>query len=238
MKRRPGPDSPRVELHPGDRIARHFHRRPYATVVLEGAYEEAGEAGRWSVRPGDVLLHGAFSAHGNRVPASGARVLNLPLPETVLMSSAMQAADPDLLARLAERDPRCASDALMQTCTAGRSRAQDLPDELACALSVADACRVDDWSRKRQVCRQTAFRWFRDIYGVGPARYRVEARARRAWLLAVDGSDSLADIAAACGFADQAHMSRDVRALTGRTPKSWRVEALQALQHSFKTRPS
>ena len=50
-------------------IARHRHREPYATVVLAGGYEEAGDAGRIAVREGEVLLHGPFSAHRDRISA-------------------------------------------------------------------------------------------------------------------------------------------------------------------------
>ena len=226
------PDTPRSELLPGDLIARHFHARPYATVVLAGAYEEAGEAGRWRVQSGDALLHGSFSAHRNRVPASGARVLNLVLPRTVLLSGALRVADPDLLARLAERDPQAAQLTLLENCSAGPPPTDDLPDRLARELSSPGACAVDEWSRSHKVSRQTAFRWLREVYGVGPARYRVEARARHAWRLIVQTVDGLADIAAAAGFADQAHMCRDVRALTGHTPSAWRLSAMQPL---FKT---
>ena len=42
------------KLAAGGRIARHVHRLPYATIVLEGAYEEAGDAGRIAARAGDV----------------------------------------------------------------------------------------------------------------------------------------------------------------------------------------
>src|SRR3546814_18726451 len=37
-------------------IARHHHREPYATVVLNGAYEEAGDAGRVAAEAGEVML--------------------------------------------------------------------------------------------------------------------------------------------------------------------------------------
>ena len=60
-------------------IARHHHREPYATLVLAGAYEEAGDAGRIAVQEGAVLLHGPFSAHRDRVSAKRTVVLDLPL---------------------------------------------------------------------------------------------------------------------------------------------------------------
>ncbi|MET3667922.1 helix-turn-helix domain-containing protein [Caulobacter sp. 1776] len=53
-------------------------------------------------------------------------------------------------------------------------------------------------------------------------RRRVEARARRAWALITGTMDTLASIAAETGFTDQAHMTRDVKALTGKAPGAWR----------------
>ncbi|MDC0716159.1 helix-turn-helix domain-containing protein [Nannocystis bainbridge] len=48
----------------------------------------------------------------------------------------------------------------------------------------------------------------------------------------VEGDEPLATIAATAGFADQAHMTRDIRALTGRTPGEWRRVGMQL---SFET---
>lgn len=222
----------RSRLAPGETIARHIHDEAYAAVVLDGGYEEAGERGRWRVRAGDVLLHGRFSGHWNRRPGK-ALVLNLPLHGDLTGPAMARARDPDLLARLAERDPLEAAAALLEDLIPGGPTLSDPSDRLAQALSGDDAPSVEAWARDQGVARETAFRWFRDAYGVGPARFRVEARARRAWRLIVEGDASLADIAAEAGFADQAHMSRDVKDLTGRSPGAWRV---LTLQHSFKTR--
>jgi AraC-like DNA-binding protein len=222
----------RHALTPGETIPRHIHDEAYAAVVLDGGYEEAGERGRWRVRAGDVLIHGRFSGHWNRAPGK-ALVLNLPLPSGLRPDTAMaRTSDPDLLARLARRDPREAAAALLETLSPGAGGLADAPDLLAQALSGDDAPGVEAWARDQGVTRETAFRWFRDAYGVGPARFRVEARARRAWRLIVEGDGALADIAAEAGFADQAHMSRDLKDLTGRAPGAWRA----GLQHSFKTR--
>ena len=223
----------RSTLIPGETIPRHIHDEAYAAIVLDGGYEEAGERGRWRVRAGDVLLHGRFSGHWNHRPGK-ALVLNLPLAAAPDLPAMARTADPDLLARLAERDPAEAASALLETLRPGQAGLADAPDQLAQALSGDDAPAVEAWARDQGVARETAFRWFRDAYGVGPARFRVEARARRAWRSIVEGDTALVDIAAEAGFADQAHMSRDVKALTGRSPGAWRGQI--RLQHSFKTR--
>jgi AraC-like DNA-binding protein len=226
----------RSALVPGETIARHIHDEAYAAVVLEGGYEEAGERGRWRVRAGDVLLHGRFSGHWNHRPGR-ALVLNLPLAGHLSLPAMARVADPDLLARLAERDPIEAAAALLESLRPGQAGLADDADQLAQALSGDEAPAVEAWARDQGVSRETAFRWFRDAYGVGPARFRVEARARQAWRAIVGGDTALVDIAAEAGFADQAHMSRDVKDLTGRPPGAWRAQARQARpQHSFKTR--
>lgn len=218
-------------LQPGAAIPRHRHDTPYAAIVLSGGYEEAGDGGRYRAEPGDVLIHAAFSAHLDRAPLRRTTVLNLPLPMLWTRgSSRMRIDDADTLARLAERDLRDGQASLLEALRPGPGGLQDDVDGLAQALSDASAPPLSAWAREWDVVRQTAWRRFTAAYGVGPARYRVEARARRAWSRLVVGGEGLSDIAAAEGFADQAHMTRDVRALTGRTPGQWR-----ALHHSFKT---
>jgi len=224
---------PCCSLAPRETIARHVHPRAYATLVLEGGYEEAGESGRWQVRAGDVLLHAPFSAHWNHAPMRGARVLNLPLSDVVRHSACGRVDDPDAIARVAANDPREAAHALMQAWRAGEQGLADTPDLLARALSDPDGARVQAWSREQGIARATAFRWFRAAYGVGPTRYRIEARARRAWRTIVDSTADLAEVAAAAGYADQSHMNRDVKAFTGYSPGGWRSRIVR--QHSFKT---
>ena len=91
---------------------------------------------------------------------------------------------------------------------------------------------IQAWAEAQGVARQTVFRGFRALYGVSPTRYRVEARARRAWKLIMAGDLSLAEAALTAGYADQAHMCREVKALTGHTPGAWAMKA--RLHHSFK----
>jgi hypothetical protein len=102
-------------LAPGASVPRHIHPHAYATVVLEGGYQEAGESGRWRVWSGDVLLHAPFSAHCDQVLAGGARVLNLPAPIHLSRSACGRIEDPDLVVRLAERDPLDAAAVMAMT---------------------------------------------------------------------------------------------------------------------------
>jgi AraC-like DNA-binding protein len=81
------------------------------------------------------------------------------------------------------------------------------------------------WAAQLGVLRETASRAFSAAFGVPARQFRSELRARAAGLQIVRSRTSLAQIALATGFADQAHMTRHLRALTGASPTSWRADS-------------
>lgn len=208
-------------------IARHHHREPYATVVLAGAYEEAGDSGRMAARAGEVLLHGPFSAHRDRISAMRTVVLDLPLPfDGRLWAARGQVTDPDQLVRLAERSTIDAVEALLEQLQRRDEECEgELPDQLSAALRDVEPPRIGDWAAARGRSREHVSRCFERVYGVSPATYRADCQAKRAWRMIVASDDSLAGIAAEAGYADQAHMTRSVTQLTGLSPRRWRVAA-------------
>jgi AraC-like DNA-binding protein len=209
----------------GEQIPRHLHNQPYAAVVLTGGYEECGSRGRFRVAAGGVLVHAAFDAHLDRFSAKGAQILNLVLPDSLPGWDFGLVEDPDAIVRAAERDPVEAYQALRAQLRAVRPGLSDWPDALARHLFEDPSGRLDEWARAQGLSRETVSRGFGKVFGITPACFRAEARARRALeLLAVSPADrqSLAAVAAAVGFADQAHMTRAVRAMTGLPPGAWR----------------
>jgi AraC-like DNA-binding protein len=206
-------------------IPRHRHRGAYLSLVLGGSYEETGDRGRIRVRPGDMLIHGAFDSHLNRFPAAGARILNLTLPDGVEPETGFaRPRDADAAVRLAERDPQAAAELLVTTAMPARAHAKDWPDLLADALAADPALRIGDWSRERGLADATVSRGFRQVYGVPPSSFRAQLRGRLAWRRILDAGQALTDLAYELGFADQAHMTRTVRAITGRSPRAWRAQ--------------
>ena len=201
-------------------IPRHRHDRAYVAVVLSGGYEECGSRGRFRVEPGDVLLHAPFDAHLNRFPRRGAQILNLAadLPGMALG----RVTDPDAIARAAERDPGEARAALRAQLRTAEPRAEDWPDLLARDLIADPGCRLDAWAARHGLAAETVSRGFGRVFGITPASFRQEARARRAFSLITSSNAALAAVAAAAGFADQAHMCRGLRTLTGLPPSAWR----------------
>jgi AraC-like DNA-binding protein len=87
---------------------------------------------------------------------------------------------------------------------------------------------------------------FQRAVGMAPSEYRRIVRLQRS-LDAMAGSlRSLAAVAVEHGFADQAHLTREVRALTGLTPGAYRAARPMERNHvpltrasdSFKTAPA
>ncbi len=97
--------------------------------------------------------------------------------------------------------------------TAGRARVEDLAAELGC-------------SRRHLSVR------FREEIGMAPKRFARLVRFRRA--VGLLGRVELAQVAALCGYSDQAHFNRDVRAFAGMTP----TELVAARSPSSKTDPA
>lgn len=224
-----GPDQiAGVQRYPaGQCLPRHRHAHGYVALVLGGDYEESGDQGRVAVRPGTVVVHGDWTAHRDHFGARGAHVLNLPVARG-LAPGAGQIADPDTAARLAERDPQAAADYVRDHFRAGAANRDDWPDLLAAALVGDPDIMLADWAERAGLNPASISRGFARAYGVSPKRFRLEARTRRA-LAALDGwRGSLADLAADRGFADQAHLTRSIVAMTGIPPALHRAKSVQA----------
>lgn len=203
-----------------DRTPLHRHADGYAALVLSGGYAEVGSNGRFQVRAGEVLLHFPFDAHFNWFEQSGARLLNLPLQKDIGFSFG-RVDDPDAVARVAETDAECASVLLLQLIRPLAPQLRDWPDILAQDLISDPGIRLDSWARERGLAPATVSRGFRKAFGVSPVAFRGEVRAQRALRQIVHDSTSLASAAADAYFADQAHMSRAIKAMTGHSPGFW-----------------
>ena len=217
MARTRGPES---RLAAGG-VPRHRHDAPYAAIVLTGGYLEAGDAGRYRVEPGDVLVHGRFEAHANRIAAGGSWVVNLPLDPDHHLPSAFRSSDVDAVLELARSDLRAAA-GLLTPAEVLSPMVSDWPDLLALTLMERPDTRIGRWAVEQGLTAPMVSRGFRSVFGVTPARFRLEARTRAALADLGAARETLAAIAHKHGFADQAHFSRAVSAITGLTPRMLR----------------
>lgn len=209
-------------LAPRLHLPRHRHRAGYATVILAGAMVEASFAGRFRVSPGEVLLHGRFDCHGNWPSGRAApRILRLPWFDDRL-EGRFRVDDPDHLAQAAERDPHEATLLLAQQLRPMVETDRDWPERLASDLTGDPAISLRGWAVRHGLAPSTVSRGFRTAFGVSPQRFRLEARTRQAWLSILECDTPLTPMAYDHGFADLAHLSRSVRAMTGLSPAQWR----------------
>lgn len=91
-------------------------------------------------------------------------------------------------------------------------------DRIAASGGRAKVAAIADrlgWSRKHLARR------FAEEVGLGPKCVSRIVRLNSAMAVAKTDSDGWADIAARCGYADQAHLVRDFRELAGTTPVAW-----------------
>lgn len=207
-------------------LGRHIHVKAYAALVVSGGYEEAGDHGRFRVKAGDVIFHDPFEAHLDRFPETGAVVLNLRLPlGRPCVPGIARVADPDSIVRLAERSSSQAVDVLLSFAVGEKPQLADWPDELAAALMRNPSLKLSHWGETNRIAPWAVSRGFGMVFGVSPETFRARARARLALTRIHETQAPLASIAAELGFADQSHMTRSVKQLTGIAPQEWRTAA-------------
>ena len=71
-------------------------------------------------------------------------------------------------------------------------------------------------------------RAFKRTLGCPPMAYVAMRRVERAQLMMISTRERLANIALACGFADQAHLSKQFRRAVGMSPALWRRTSLNS----------
>ncbi|SEL10112.1 AraC family transcriptional regulator [Pseudoxanthomonas sp. GM95] len=71
-------------------------------------------------------------------------------------------------------------------------------------------------------------RAFKQTFGLPPHSWRHVQRIALAKTMLAEDRHALTDIAAQCGFSDQAHFTRAFKADTGTTPLAWRRQAMTA----------
>jgi AraC family transcriptional regulator len=82
--------------------------------------------------------------------------------------------------------------------------------------------RLTDLARAAKVSTSHLIRGFRQSTGKTPYQYLLHQRIERARSLMRDHRAPLTEVALASGFADQHHLARVFRRLTGMTPSTYR----------------
>jgi AraC-like DNA-binding protein len=137
---------------------------------------------------------------------------------------ALMTVDHDALASASWPGRFAVMDRALQTAAARVSRGNEVTRELQYvwslitrsdgAIRVADCAEAVGWSRRRLLERFTA------EFGMTPKRAARVARLQ-ASRRSLESGEPPARVAAACGYADQAHLTREWTALAGYSPGRW-----------------
>ena len=185
---------------------------------------------RIPLRPGTVL-------EGARIRAGAARRLLHASPADLL--NAIVPLDDVLRAPL--RQTAAAPDPHVDSIVSGLLRRSIVEHDLKLESTVRSAITwlgtnwrgsVEDMSRHFNRSNRDLRRRFMAVVGMGPKLVQRMVRVQHALhvMSARTGNVSLSDLAFECGFADQAHMTREVARFTDHTPSG-----LRHLAHSTET---
>lgn len=181
--------------------------------------------------------------HGRRMAGvclgltpAGARTL-LGLPAAALAGGLVELDEIDgafrwLPEQLATAEPAAWGDlvagAMLQALERRRPRAPRA--EIGRALGLlAHGAGVSAVAREVGLTRRHLGDLVRRETGVTPSQWRQLARFQRSQPMVAAGR-RLVDVAAACGYADQAHLAREWRDLAGCSPTAWRRQELPIVQ--------
>jgi AraC family transcriptional regulator len=221
---------------------RHAHEHAFVSFLQHGAFSEAFGKKKLEHRPGDVLFHPEDTVHSDET-ASGSRFLLLEVSAKLLsVLDLPKSGEPyscgnaaaGVMKRLEKR---------MQDRSMDLLELEEAIVELfapACAISVhpkyAPIMRVREMLHARagesmtllQLADESGLhpiylsRSFRRVFGMRVGQYLSRIRVSLAAVRLTHRDDSLTDIAAQCGFADQSHLTRTFKALRGITPGEYR----------------
>jgi AraC family transcriptional regulator len=218
-------------------LKHHGHETAFATIVLEGAYTEVCNAIPSVCPVGTIVLHGEGEEHADYFTNAG-RCLNVELERparSVLASSAIDAplrrAVDDVVRAFYTRPSEMSLDetvANLQNMLNVGSSEPPVASERGWLEAVIDGF---EWTGNAPLREAAALagihpthfsREFHRRTGETPNDYRRRARVGRASELLLSTSRHIADIALACGFNDQSHLTRAFGASLALTPGEYR----------------
>ena len=230
------------DVPPSTRFRKHAHDFPHVCVVLNGGFSERHKGAWRDVTPGTVRVSGA-ARHDIDFSEAGATCL---LIESEL--DAIRLGDP----RFIESDPRLLRlafhlrDSARRDDPAGKLTREELTTEFVAQIDrhlrghasppppwldrirqmIHDsrgAASVSDLAREAGVHRVHVARTFRDHYGVPVTAYARKVRVKEALSLLATSQHALSRVALESGYADQAHLTRELRSIVGATPAKLRA---------------
>jgi AraC family transcriptional regulator len=214
----------------GERLAPHAHASAHLVVVLEGAFDETYGSRTRNCDAATVILRAAGEEHADRFLAHTRYVameVDAPLRATQVGATPLTLR----LTRELRRDDRVShslAEGLLLQILGELLDPDRVPHDArvraARALLAghyAEQLRISDVATTVDMHPATLTRAFRAAYGCNPIEFLLATRVGHA-CDAITRGGVLSDVALACGFYDQSHLSNAFRRVTGMTPRAYR----------------
>ncbi len=238
-----------THLHPSA-IEEHLHVLPFVLLLLEGSYRETS-AGRTIVyEPLTLGFHAPGMAHADTIGPNGARMFAVELEQTwqraIAESGTMPAHLSELhggealwlvlrlygqLGRARDVSALTVESLLYALCACiGKAPEERRPPPWLAPVVATLHARFSERLELRALARDAGVhpshlaRAFHAFKGRPIGDYVTGLRVQEAARRIASGRDALSDIAADVGFADQSHMTRVFKDLTGLPPAAYRRE--------------
>jgi AraC family transcriptional regulator len=240
-----------IRYEPHVELPRHEHLTAGFCLTFDGAYVESYGRTALDVERAVVTFSPAGEPHANRFSAAGAHCFTIDIAtswlarhESVALTAPARLTDAHVV-----RVARHFFGEMARFDDAVPLAAEGLALELIAASMRATGTRNGEppWLRRVDEAIRAGFRGsirtseLATIAGVHPVHLASVFRARRGGTIAdavralriadarerlARGSEPLAQIALACGFANQSHFAREFRRVTGVTPSAYRAQRL------------
>lgn len=230
----------------GAREARHTHEEGSITLILRGIVEEFVDEKHERGRPLSVVVKPPGVPHGNEYGAEGVLTFQITLSPSRWNALVTAGQDPGPWRWIDDTDAAGAMLRLLRVASlqsGPHASTDDLLHETLAALPtttlphhkaapawlrhVREALEVEpktvaSLAAEVGVHPVHLAREFRKSFGQTPSQYRRSARLRRTAVSLSDTRRTLAETSQLAGYADQAHMNREIRSTTGLTPRGLR----------------
>lgn len=228
-----GHDSLRLSYYEGRTSQpRHTHDHAQLSFLLSGALEETIDRRTFTALTPSVSVKPAGMPHADTWGPNGTLILSVRTNERELPagSGGWSPLVPGLVtgAMRAARDEPLIVDELITdlvSCAADREAYRSMPpwlDRVSQAIAEAGMVSAAEAARVAGVHRVHLSRSFVRYLGITFVAFRRYCMLARAIEGAMASPEALAQIAISAGFADQAHMQREIRAALGITPRAFR----------------
>lgn len=235
---------------PGTQIRRHVHSRPYFSILLHGSYREAYKGGVRECGPATAVLHPPGEVHSDQFLDSGGRIFRFEIidkeadscfaPQICATGELRNGRVRCLAAQLYWEShsldyfsPLAAESLALEiiseaTRNVFRKDKRATPSWLVQAVellheALPDNLTVELIANVVGVHPVHLARVFRRRYGCSIGEYARNWRVELASRQLATSTSPIAEIAVAAGFADQSHLCRTFKAVSGLTPKEFRA---------------